>query len=254
MFLILHKGFHGTPAQTAIMFVSTLVFEKLMDGIRFLFKLVVDTTNGIANNGMAPLIRSNRRESRCPTCLGLVLSEMDIKERPAKSGETLPPAMGRCLTCDNFVEQSRQGRLERLGDRLLVAPRQRIARWDIVAFRSPQFPEETFAGRVVGLPGEKIEFDEENLLVDRKPIAVPTAIASTYRKKKQTDASFDADEERASLPGGFNESLLENEYCVLADDARAAVDSASLGPILRDDILGVAQWIFWPPARFRRLS
>ena len=85
--------------------------------------------------------------------------------------------------------------------------------------------------RVIGLPGDTIEFRQGQLIVNGKPLSEPYVTSQT--------------EDLQIVLG-------ENEYFVLGDNRAASYDSRAedMGCIRRDQFLGRVRWILWPISRF----
>ncbi|MES2963217.1 MAG: signal peptidase I [Bdellovibrionota bacterium] len=79
-----------------------------------------------------------------------------------------------------------------------------IDRWDLVVFKYPVSPDVTFVKRVVGLPGDKIEW-KNGLFINDKPVA-----------RKNLDVpppEIPAREDGLGPPGGYGElSLVEESF------------------------------------------
>jgi signal peptidase I len=96
----------------------------------------------------------------------------------------------------------------RVGDHVLADMRafdvQEPARGDIVVFTLPRDPSATYAKRVVGLPGEKVQVRNGVLHIDGQ--AVPTVDAGTYDivSPGQPEKSSQARLKRETLPNGVS--------------------------------------------------
>jgi len=89
----------------------------------------------------------------------------------------------------------------------------------------------TYVKRVIGLPGERITFEDSMLKVNGQPVSEP------YVKGATAD---------------FYVQLGADEYFVMGDNRGESHDSraADMGPIGENAFLGRARWIVWPIARF----
>ncbi len=65
----------------------------------------------------------------------------------------------------------------RTGDRILVDKTSAPARWDVFSFRFPKDPSVIYAQRLVGLPGEKLEFAGGEVFIDGKILRKPSGTA-----------------------------------------------------------------------------
>ncbi len=102
-----------------------------------------------------------------------------------------------------------------------------INRFDIVVIQTSQ---SKIIKRVIGLPGEIIEYKDNKLYINDKEVEDPYPSQIT------------SDIERQLIP--------ENTYYVLGDNRTDSVDSRILGPIDKNKILGHATFIIYPFNRF----
>ena len=84
--------------------------------------------------------------------------------------------------------------------------------------------------RVIGLPGETVEYKDGKLYIDGK------VMKDEYSKSTTND--FD------------KVTLGKDEYFVLGDNRAVSIDSRRLGPINKKDILGKARLVIFPFNRF----
>ncbi|WP_367183676.1 signal peptidase I [Aquabacterium sp.] len=98
-------------------------------------------------------------------------------------------------------------------------------RFDIVVFTPPTNKEHVFVFRVLALPGEHIELQESQVLIDGKPL---------QSSKKITYSAL-----ASGHPAAFNKITLANdELYLVGDNVAGANDSRFLGPIKRDALIG----------------
>lgn len=129
-------------------------------------------------------------------------------------------------------------------------------RGDIVVFRDPAEPEidesipeavirsvleavgvrtrgrDDLIKRVIGLPGETVTIESNQVLVNGEPIEEPYL----------SDTSTMADE------GPFE--VGEDEVFVMGDNRQFSFDSRRFGPISQDDLVGEAFFTIWPVSNF----
>jgi len=118
------------------------------------------------------------------------------------------------------------------------------ARWDVVVFR-PVEPEEAKKGvrivkRVVGLPGETIEIEDGQVLVNGKPLEKPPELSGLRYVRSGPFALGPVE-------------LSKEEYFVLGDNSYPSVDSRRFGPLPRSNIIGQASYIVFPLRRLGRI-
>lgn len=107
-----------------------------------------------------------------------------------------------------------------------------IDRFDIVVLESGGTK---LIKRVIGLPGEHIEYKDNKLYIDHQEVKDPYGKGITY----------DFQLEDFSL-----EKIPDDYYFVMGDNREDSVDSRIIGVVPKDDILGHAQFILFPLSRF----
>ena len=111
-------------------------------------------------------------------------------------------------------------------------------RFDIIVFPFLQQEETFYIKRIIGLPGETVQIDEEgNIYVNDE------LLDEGYGKEVIADPG------RAIEPV----ELGEDEYFVLGDNRNNSVDGRepSVGNIRRENIIGRAWLRIWPLSKFR---
>lgn len=100
-------------------------------------------------------------------------------------------------------------------------------RWDIIIFNSPPMPEKDWVMRVVGLPGEEIDYDSLGLTVNGKRLSEPIS-GIKYSKAIGRD----------TLSHPY--TIPENHYYVIGDNVNNSYDSRFWGAVSIDKIMGQA--------------
>ncbi|WP_445488290.1 signal peptidase I [Niallia sp. 03133] len=112
-------------------------------------------------------------------------------------------------------------------------------RFDIIVFHAPEGKD--YIKRVIGLPGDSVEYKNDTLYVNGKAYEEP--YLDEY-KKQVTDGplteSFTLEEKtgRKTVPKG--------ELFVMGDNRRDSKDSRHIGTIPFEKILGNTSVIYWP--------
>lgn len=98
-------------------------------------------------------------------------------------------------------------------------------RGEIVVFKYPKDPGQYFIKRVVGLPGETVQINQNDVVIynDEHPNGV--VLNEIYIDKKVTNGK-----ERVTLG--------EDEYYVLGDNRNQSLDSRNFGPVDSKNIIG----------------
>ena len=101
-----------------------------------------------------------------------------------------------------------------------------IKRFDIVVVKTER---SKIIKRVIGLPGEIISYKDNILYIDGEEVE------DIYNSVKQDD---------------FECALGKDEYFVLGDNREISLDSRSIGPVEREDIVGRAIFTIFPFSKF----
>jgi signal peptidase I len=115
-------------------------------------------------------------------------------------------------------------------------------RGDIIVFKAPPQVETacdaggTFVKRLVGLPGEKVSMRNGYVFINDVRLNEPY-LRFGYRERESGDW--------ARIPSGA--------YFVLGDNRAMSCDSRRWGVVPRDNIIGRAEVIYWPPNRVGQL-
>jgi signal peptidase I len=101
-------------------------------------------------------------------------------------------------------------------------------RGDIIVLRDPRTDERKLIKRVIGLPGEVLEIQDGQVLIDQQPL----------------------DEGYLASQGLYPKapiSIPEDHYFVLGDNRNQSSDSHNWGTVPSDRIVGKAWISYWPP-------
>jgi len=112
-------------------------------------------------------------------------------------------------------------------------------RGDVVVFIYPEDKKKDFIKRLVGLPGETVEIKGGSIYINDKPAAEAIFNRIYYFNK----GDFGSPGQKIVVPG--------NSYFVLGDNSASSKDSRYWGFVTKDDLLGQAMIIYWPPQRIR---
>lgn len=112
-------------------------------------------------------------------------------------------------------------------------------RGDTIVFAAPPTRREDFIKRVIGVPGEVISLREGWIWVNNK------RLEEIYisRDTRTLDGPF--------LGEGEMLTLLDREYFVMGDNRSHSSDSRTWGVIKKQDIVGRAWFVYWPPTKIR---
>jgi signal peptidase I len=105
-------------------------------------------------------------------------------------------------------------------------------RGDIVLFTSPDGGKEPLIKRVVGLPGDELEYRGSDLLVNGE-LAEEPYLGHRQRMGKPFGPT--------TVPQGY--------VFVMGDNRMNSFDSRYFGPVPEENLIGEAMVRFWPPGR-----
>lgn len=101
-------------------------------------------------------------------------------------------------------------------------------RGEIIVFRYPKDPQQYFIKRIIGLPGETIRIEGEQVLINGEPI----------------DEDYLGD--GVTTRGDVELTLSAGEFFVMGDNREYSLDSRKFGPVDENLIIG-RTWIRgWP--------
>jgi signal peptidase I len=124
------------------------------------------------------------------------------------------------------------------GDRILANKLEHPRRWDLTVYKVPGMSGAS-CKRIVGLPGEKLKFDQGNLFVNETLIPAPAVLAGRCH---MPPACRYQDGESITLAG--------DEFFAIGDHVDLSYDSRYTGPAKVASLIGVADVLYWPISRF----
>lgn len=131
-------------------------------------------------------------------------------------------------------------------DRLVLSKVGDINRFDVVVFPAPDEPEKQYIKRVIGLPGDEIQYRDGILYIDGEEVEEP------YVNNLDEDTDFynftTADFSLQTLYGV--EEVPEGYYFLLGDNRVNSKDSRSFGFVSEESIVGKTSVRVWPIDHF----
>ncbi|MFD1204129.1 MULTISPECIES: signal peptidase I [Sporosarcina] len=112
-------------------------------------------------------------------------------------------------------------------------------RFDIVVFHAPE--QKDYIKRVIGLPGDTVEYKDDVLYINGKPYDEP--YLEQY-KKTVNDGPLTEDfvlEDKID-----SDTVPEGHVFVMGDNRRKSKDSRHIGAVAIDEIIGSTKFVFWP--------
>lgn len=125
-------------------------------------------------------------------------------------------------------------------DRMIVTKIGEPERFDIVVFHANE--EQDYIKRVIGLPGDRIEYKEDTLYVNGDPFEEP------YLDKYKDELTDGPLTNSFTLPETAvrSEVVPKGHLFVMGDNRRYSRDSRHIGAIPIDEIVGTTKIVFWP--------
>ncbi len=112
-------------------------------------------------------------------------------------------------------------------------------RGDVMVFVYPEDRSKDFIKRLIALPGETVEIKDGRILINGQEVKEPS-IANTYYYNR-------GDYGQEGVPI----TVPEGHYFMLGDNSGSSHDSRYWGFIDVKDVVGKAEFIFWPLNRIR---
>ncbi|MDX8364578.1 signal peptidase I [Cytobacillus sp. IB215665] len=118
-----------------------------------------------------------------------------------------------------------------------------LEHFDVVVFHSDS--EDDYVKRVIGLPGDKIEYKQDVLYINDKPVQEPYLLPF---KERLVEGKLTGDFTLQEITG---EAIVpEDSVFVIGDNRRKSWDGRHFGFIKRDQVVGKVNLRYWPMDEF----
>jgi signal peptidase I len=127
-------------------------------------------------------------------------------------------------------------------DRLILNKMGEIERFDIIVFPAPDDPDKQYIKRVIGLPGDELQYRNDVLYIDGQPVEEPylEGLEDAEGLYNYTTGDF-------SLETLYGEEVIpEEQYFVLGDNRLNSKDSRAFGFVEEESIIGKTSLRIWP--------
>jgi signal peptidase I len=124
-------------------------------------------------------------------------------------------------------------------DRMIVSKIGEPERFDIVVFHANE--KQDYIKRVIGLPGDKIEYRDDTLYVNGKAYKEPYLDEQKAQIEGELTRSFKLEDTavgQAAVP--------EGHLFVMGDNRRNSTDSRMIGAVPIDQVVGTTNVVFYP--------
>ncbi|WP_435782913.1 signal peptidase I [Cellvibrio sp.] len=111
-------------------------------------------------------------------------------------------------------------------------------RGEIIAFHPPHTPETTYLKRVIGIPGDVIQFSDKQLTINGKPIETLTVDGINFSETlNSTTYTVQYSNEQNPLRN-FSGTVSSNHYFVMGDNRDNSLDSREWGFVSTESLVG----------------
>jgi signal peptidase I len=118
-----------------------------------------------------------------------------------------------------------------------------IRRGHVVVFKFPEDPSRDFIKRVIGLPGEKVEIRDKQVLIDGQPLSEPYVhFLEPPLRRDDPEYGLRADPTRDNWGP---QVVPEGQLFVMGDNRDNSRDSRFWGFLPRDQVKGRALLVYW---------
>ena len=129
-----------------------------------------------------------------------------------------------------------------------------IERFDVVVFPAPggpitsDEPQSLYIKRVIGIPGDTVAYQDDQLILNGVQMNEP------YLDDMRADVlgNFTSDFQLEEITGSA--TVPEGQVFVMGDNRRNSLDGRAFGFIDAEDIIGEADYIYWPLSSMRALD
>lgn len=125
------------------------------------------------------------------------------------------------------------------GDRMIVNKIGTPKRFDIIVFHAPEGKD--YIKRVIGLPGDRIEYKNDILYINGKAYKEP--YLDKY-KKAVADGPLTEDFTLKDYIG--RDTVPKGQIFVMGDNRRYSKDSRQIGTIPLSKVVGETNFVYWP--------
>ncbi|MBX8939021.1 signal peptidase I [Enterococcus hulanensis] len=132
------------------------------------------------------------------------------------------------------------------GERVIALKNTEVKRFDIVTFPAPDDEGKNYIKRVIGLPGDTVEYKNDELYINGKKYDEP--YLDEFKGELTDGQPLTYDFSLNELTG--TEKVPKGQLFVLGDNRRISKDSRIIGMIQEKDIMADVKFVFWPLNRF----
>ncbi|MGM0890105.1 MAG: signal peptidase I [Bacillota bacterium] len=125
-------------------------------------------------------------------------------------------------------------------DRMIVTKIGEPKRFDIIVFHAPE--NKDYIKRVIGLPGDRIEYKDDILYVNGKAYEEP--YLDEYNKQNMFGPLTESFTLKDTPVG--SETVPKGQLFVMGDNRRQSKDSRHIGAVPMEKVVGSTKIVYWP--------
>lgn len=122
-------------------------------------------------------------------------------------------------------------------DRVVMSTVSSINRFDIIVFTDPM--NKTVVKRVIGLPGDSVRYEQDNLYINNKIVKEP------FLKRSEISGEPGLWTSNFTMINDNENKVPEDHYFLMGDNRRYSYDSRFYGSISREEVLGKVVMMYY---------
>lgn len=130
------------------------------------------------------------------------------------------------------------------GERVFVNRLGAIRRFKLIYFKVPDSKEKSIR-RVIGLPGESIQYKNDHLFIDQQE-SVERFLQNQLKRAGQNEELLTTDFRLQQIPNNKYDRIPKGKYLVLGDNRPYSSDSRYYGLVDEKEIIGTVEMRIWP--------
>ena len=134
------------------------------------------------------------------------------------------------------------------GERVIALKNTSIDRFDIVTFPAPDEKNKNYIKRVIGLPGDTVEYKNDVLYINGEAFDEP--YLDQFKEALTDGGPLTYDFSLEEIQVDATNKVPEGKYFVLGDNRRNSKDGRYIGFVSKEDMMGNVKFVMWPPSRF----
>lgn len=130
------------------------------------------------------------------------------------------------------------------GERVFVNRFGTVRRFKLIYFKVPNSKEKSIR-RVIGLPGEIIQYKNDQLFINQQE-GIERFLQSPLKRARQNEELLTTDFQLQQIPNNKYDRIPEGKYLVLGDNRPYSSDSRYYGLVDKKAIIGTVEMRIWP--------